>query len=250
MNYLSSTRECSNLLDSLKGKEKIDPVFHLETLKEVRTGIRKKKANNSEILLEKIRSSTEKKGAKRLDYIKKKGTWTWLPATPENVCGTVLSAVEFRDELRDWYGTKLLDLPSYCDGYNEKFSTARSLSYKVGGLVHASHDETHDSLGCLAYAGFKPSNVRDEPQINPCRDNRRKDESGKLIKPNTGVECEISSDRGDLLVRIFWDRNTDFIIDVRIVAIDQPSYPSRKPTSIIKSAEHAKKMHYLEPCLA
>ena len=48
----------------------------------------------------------------------------------------------------------------------------------------------------------------------------RRDESGKLIEPNTGVEVEINSDRGDLLVRGFWDRNTDCIIDVRIVDVN------------------------------
>ena len=101
--------------------------------------------------------------------------------------------MEFRDELRDGYGMKLLDSPSHCDGCNAQFSATHALSYKVGGLIFFCHDESRDSLGCLACAGFKPSNVRDEPQINPCRDARRRDESGKLIEPNTGVECELYS---------------------------------------------------------
>ena len=42
LNYLASTCECNHLLNSLKGKDKIDPVFHSETLKEVRVEIRKK----------------------------------------------------------------------------------------------------------------------------------------------------------------------------------------------------------------
>ena len=48
-----------------------------------------------------------------------------------------------------------------------------------------------------------------EPQINQCSDTRRKNESGKLIEPNTGIEYEINSDRGYLLIRGFWDRNTN-----------------------------------------
>ena len=83
---------------------------------------------------------------------------------------------------------KLLDAPSHCDGCNDQFSTTHDLSCKVGGLIHSRHDESRDSLGLLACAGFKPSNVRDEPLINPCRDARRIDESGKIIEPNTGVE--------------------------------------------------------------
>ena len=73
LNYLASTCECNHLLNSLKGKDKIDPVFHSETLKEVRVEIRKKKTANSEILLQKIKSSIEKKGARRLKYLKEKG---------------------------------------------------------------------------------------------------------------------------------------------------------------------------------
>jgi len=219
-NYLASTCECSHLLDSLKGKEKFDPVFHSETLKEVMAEIRTKKADNLEIFLEKIESSIEKKGARILDYLKEKWTGTWFAATPNNLCGTALSAVEFRNKLRDRYGMKLLDSPSHCDGCNEQLSTTHALSCKVGGLIHVRHDESRVCLGCLACAGFKPSNVRDEPQINPCHDTRRKDERGKLIEPNTGVECEINSDRGDLLVHGFWDRNTDCIIDVHIVDVN------------------------------
>ena len=43
--------------------------------------------------------------------------------------------------------------------------------------------------------------------------------------------------------------NTDCIIDVRIADVNHPSYLYRKPTSIIKSTENAKKKIYLEPCL-
>ena len=90
LNYLASSCEFSHLLDSLKGKETFDPVYHSETM---RVEIRKKKTERSEILLEKIKNSIEKKGAMRLDYLKEKGTGTWLAATPNNLCGTVFSAV-------------------------------------------------------------------------------------------------------------------------------------------------------------
>ena len=76
LNYLASTCECSHLLESFKGKDKFDPIFHSETLKEVRAEIWKKKTDNSEILLQKIKSSIEKKGARRLEYLKEKGTGT------------------------------------------------------------------------------------------------------------------------------------------------------------------------------
>ena len=139
-----------------------------------------------------VRSKIDKLGARRLDYLKEKGTRTWLAATPNNMCSTVLSAVEFRDEFRDRYGFQILNTPSQCDGCNTKFPTSHACC-KVGGIIHSRHDESRDSLGWLACAGFQPSNVRDEPHINPCRDNGGKDESNKLTDYQTGVQYEINS---------------------------------------------------------
>ena len=110
------------------------------------------------------------------------------------------------------------------------------LSCKVGGLIHSRHDESRDTLGCLACGGFQPSNAPDEPHINPCRDIGGKDDINKLVGPQTGIEYELEADRGDLLIRGFWDRSTDCIIDVRICDVNQPSYLTRKPVSILKSA--------------
>ena len=39
----------------------------------------------------------------------------------------------------------------------------------MGGLIHMRHDESRDAIGVLASQGFTPSNVRDEPIINPIR---------------------------------------------------------------------------------
>lgn len=62
--------------------------------------------------------------------------------TPNNVSGIVLSALEFRDELRDRYSLKILDISSYCDGCTSKFSTSHALVCKVGGLVHSCHNDS------------------------------------------------------------------------------------------------------------
>jgi len=98
------------------------------------------------------------------------------------MCGTVLSAVEYRDELRERYGLDILNTPSHCDGCNKKVSTTNALSWTVGGIAHFRNTESCDSLGWLACAGFQPSDVRDEPHINSCRDNGEKDESKKLTE--------------------------------------------------------------------
>ena len=51
-----------------------------------------------------------------LNYLKEKRTGTWLVATPIFICGTFPSAHEFRNELGDRYGMKILNIPSHCDG--------------------------------------------------------------------------------------------------------------------------------------
>ena len=73
--------------------------------------------------------------------------------------------------------------------------------------------------------------------------------SAYLLNPNTGIEYQLETHRGDLLIRGFWDRSTDCIIDVCICDANQPSYLTRKPVSILKSTENEKKKMNLEPCL-
>ena len=58
---------------------------------------------------------------------------------------------------------------------------------------------------------------------------------------------EINADHGDLLIRGFWNRNNNCIIDVHICDVNQASCRTRKPASIIKSAENEKKTQYMKP---
>ena len=219
-------------------------------MKDVRDGKGRLKVEMIDSVLKNIRGGLAKKSIRHLEYLQEKGTETWVAAIPNNDYNTVLSAVEFRDELRDRYELGVLDSPSHYDGCNNSFTTTHALACKVGGLIHSRHDESRDSVVFFAYAGFQPSNIRDESLINPCRDIRRKDENTKLIESTSGIVAELNSDRGDLLIRGFWDRSTDCIIDVRIFNVNQSSYLTHEPASIIKSAENSKKSQYLEPCLA
>ena len=61
------------------------------------------------------------------------------------------------------------------------------------------------------------------------------DEGEKLIESQSVVECEINSDRGDLLIRNFWNRSTDRIIDIRICDVNQVSYLTRKPAPALSN---------------
>ena len=97
----------------------------------------------------------------------------------------------------------------------------------------------------MAYVGFQPSNVRDGPIIISCCDIERKDGNIKLIEANSEIVVYLNSDRGDLLIRGFLDRDTACIIDVRICDVNQPSYLTRKPVSIVKSVRHERKRSIL-----
>ena len=245
LNYLASTCDCSHLLDALKEKEIFDHVYNTATMKEVREKRKKKNLATSDDIIQKVESGMQKKEIRRLNYLKENETGTWLVETLSFVYGTILSVLELRDELRDRYGLKILNTPSYYDSCTSELSTTHALSCKIGELIHSRHDESRDTLGCLACAGFQPSNVRDEPLIIPCRDIGGKND--KHIEPQTGIKLE--ADREYLLIRRFWDRSTDCIIDVCICDVHQPSYLARNPVNILKSVETSKKTKDLKNCL-
>ena len=91
----------------------------------------------------------------------------------------------------------------------------------------ARHDEGRDALGCLACAGFQTTNVRDEPIVNPCRDLNGLNPNQKLIEP-CADQAELNTIRRDLLIRGFWERGTDCIIDVRTCDVNQTYYLDRE----------------------
>ena len=50
-------------------------------------------------------------------------------------------------------------------------------------------DEGRDALGCLACASFQPTNTRDEPIVNPCRELDGLGPRKKLTGPSIGIEA-------------------------------------------------------------
>jgi hypothetical protein len=66
---------------------------------------------------------------------------------------------------------------------------------------------------------------------------------------NPSPIVDASGERGDLLVRGFWENSMDAIINVRCVDTDAKSYNSREPEKVLKSAEKVEKNKYLDHCL-
>ncbi|OEU07108.1 hypothetical protein FRACYDRAFT_251843 [Fragilariopsis cylindrus CCMP1102] len=67
--------------------------------------------------------------------------------------------------------------------------------------------------------------------------------------PNHINAIDKNGDRGDLLIKGFWDNGMDAIIDVRITDTDAKSYRTRDPKKVLQSQEKEKKKKYLDQCL-
>jgi hypothetical protein len=113
------------------------------------------------------------------------------------------------------------------------------------------HNEIRDELVNLAGKALTPSAVRDEPLIKPSR--VKESEKDTPIKDTSQEKTEQTAtgedERGDLLIRGFWARGTDCILDVRVTDSDAKSYCKRDPAKVLESQEKEKKRKYLEACL-
>ena len=58
----------------------------------------------------------------------------------------------------------------------------------------------------------------------------------------------LNTDRGDLLIRGFWEGSTDTIIDVRVTNLDSKSYKNLPPKKALERQEKEKKKKYCNPC--
>jgi hypothetical protein len=114
-----------------------------------------------------------------------------------------------------------------------------------GDLVILCHNEIRDELGALCSQALTNSAICDEPYIYPSR---------LTAEPNADTSSPSDKqvrddDRGDLLVRGFWTRGTDAIVDVRVTDTDVNTYCSLLKSKVLEKQEREKKKKYLESCL-
>jgi hypothetical protein len=101
----------------------------------------------------------------------------------------------------------------------------------------------------IAGKAMTPSAARDEPLIKPSRvkesvkDAPTKGTSQEKTKQTATGEDE----RGDLLIRGFWGRGTDCMLDARVTDTDAKSYCKRAPVKVLESQEKEKKREYVRP---
>jgi len=71
----------------------------------------------------------------------------------------------------------------------------------------------------------------------------------KTHVPSTSPSSDfLNADRGDLLIRGFWEGSTDTIIDVRVTNLDSKSYKNLPPKKALERQEKEKKKKYCKPC--
>jgi hypothetical protein len=245
-NYEASTLVCSHILAAFRGTESFSSADHKSVRNAVTTELKSRRTEKLDSTLSSILADLD--CDTRRTILRGKETGQWLSVMPSTLNGTELSAQEFRDALLLRHARTPGDLPSHCDGCGAKFDVRHALECKVGGLVIQRHNEINEELCDLASKALVPSAVRVEPMIH----SRRTAEETKAKEPKSPVQrLSRSSDeeRGDLLIRGFWARGTDVIVDVRVTDTDAKSYRSRDPHKVLASQEREKKKKYLQSCL-
>ena len=101
--------------------------------------------------------------ARRMQRAAKTGAW--LTVLPSTVNGGELGPQEWRDALFLRYGLDPPDLPTHCDGCEERFTISHALDFKKGCLVTERHNELLDGVADLSGKAFTPAHVRDNPLI-------------------------------------------------------------------------------------
>jgi hypothetical protein len=107
---------------------------------------------------------------------------------------------------------------------------------------------TPSTVNGIASQALIPSAVRNEPLIHTSLPAVTMSDLEQANSPVTRNLYK-NRDRGDALIRGFWESGTDCIIDVRVTDTDAQSYLSKDPAKVLGAHEKEKKRKYLKPCL-
>jgi hypothetical protein len=171
-------------------------------------------------------------------------------------------------------------LPTTCDGCNKPFDIEHALTCKKGGLVILRHNELRDEIASIAATAFNPSAVSLEPLINqwnthnttashPTASNATASTptasntinlasqptaslSNDTASPASGTNTppKANHTRGDILIRSFFDRAKDCIVDVTITDLDNNTNKTKSAKAALKARETSKKSKYSRACNA
>jgi hypothetical protein len=244
-NYKNSTLMSSHLLLAVQGKTQFSLQDHRDTCQSSLSSIRELRNTENKSSLTNIIAALPPAadGQPSTTRAIKRAceTGLWLSNIPNQINGNSLGCDEFVDAIRLRYQKVPHNLPDKCDGCGSTFNVGHALQCKTGGLIIRRHDELNRELASLTAMALKESSIRAEPEINPS--------ASTTDSPNTIDSIDTNGDRGDLLIRGFWENGMDAIVDVRITDTDAKSYRTRDPKKILQSQEKEKKKKYLDRCL-
>ena len=169
-------------------------------------------------------------------------TGAWLTVMPSFLAGTLLSALEFFDNLALRYGRRPLDLQQRCDACNEGFTIEHGLICKKGGLIAIAHDDLRDEAGYLCEKALTPSQVTYEPKIH----------YGRGLTAGTAIprEGEPGNEaRGDVMAHGLWKKGTACVLDTQILHTDARGYSATTSANNLEATARFKKRKYLAACL-
>ena len=195
---------------------------------------------------------------RRLERICNSGVW--LTVIPNRLNGSILSAEEFRDNLRLRYNLKPLDMPDLCDGCGAKLDVEHALHCKVGGLVHCRHNDVTREFGYMCGLAFTNGAVDYEPYIYTSGQQSKGTEAEAAAATATtttqqhqatdgSTPVTTHEDRGDIIVNNFWQRQRPCVFDTRITDADARSYRNKAPSAVLRQHEKEKIRKYKKACL-
>ena len=171
--------------------------------------------------------------------------------------------------MRFRFGFEPTNLPEFCDGCGEQFTTEHGLNCKSGGLVHERHEAAADEFAYLAGMAFRPAAISHRPRVNTSHTRARvpgttapalapvfrNTAAATATNNNTGAaqteaaaQAEEPDLEGDKGVRGFWKHGRECIFDIRITNTEARSNRNKQPLKCLAGQEKEKKRKYERAC--
>ncbi|EJK76637.1 hypothetical protein THAOC_01590 [Thalassiosira oceanica] len=172
--------------------EKLDMLAHERQMKETRKSEIYVRAMDEESLVFQL---GQRKPSLKNRLVRASNSGTWLSAIPNHLCDNILSAVEFRDNIRLRYGLVPLNLEPICDGCGKRADVEHYLSCPVGGLRNIRHDELGRTFATHAKDALSKAYVRREPRTIPSGEQRQYRNSNAAGANATSPQTQRREDR-------------------------------------------------------
>ena len=104
-----------------------------------------------------------------------------------------------------------------------------ALSFSIGGLVIAYHNQIHDELLYLSQRAFTSAYVRAKPLIH-----QGHTRSEQAMRQGSDKDKET---RGGVMIQVLWDHQVDAIIYVKLGDADVDSYKYKPTTALLTRCE-------------